>query len=234
MFKKRWHYFAAFLVLVLALLGPPLYSHFNGVSSDDLKNSLTLKEVQKPASVDEEKPEEKVTAQGNEVSERDQASFEDKRESSGSTAGHESRSKEGFGSKEGQQKKDFSEQKRDLKDAEKSGGTKVWIAVVGKNGELLFGPSFVTLNENSRWGITALGALEATGLSFTISPLYGDFVTSVEGQKNEGMSGWMYKVNDRIPSISAGKMSVKGGDKIIWWYSAGSNFRGPSWDSLKP
>jgi len=239
MSKKRWFYLAALLVLALALMGPPMYTHFYGDVSNDAGGTSILSGAQNSsASGDAEAPG------GNASTGKDDAAA-DKRATgrthspersggSGSTPFYEKdtgKSREGSA---GQQKKDLSEQKTGPKNKETSGGCKVWIAVVGKKGELLFGPSMVTLKENSRWGITALGALEATGLSFTTNPYYGDFVTSVEGQKNEGMSGWMYKVNDRIPSVSAGEMSVEWGDKVIWWYSAGSNFEGPSWDSLKP
>ncbi|NLO89369.1 MAG: DUF4430 domain-containing protein [Clostridia bacterium] len=174
--KKRWFYLAVFLVLALALIGPPLYTHFYGDVSNDAGDTSTLKDEQ----------------------------------NSPSSGGGE------------------------IPESETPDGYEVFVAVVGKEGELLFGPSMVTLKEDSRWGLTAMGALQATGLSFTTHPNYGDFVTSVEGLKNEGSGGWMYKVNDEIPSVSAGEITLERGDKVIWWYSSGSDFEGPSWDSLVP
>lgn len=106
---------------------------------------------------------------------------------------------------------------------------KVYVAVVGKNNELLFGPDSVTLSSDDRWGLTALGALDATGLDYVDS---NGFVKSIEGQANSGTNGWMYKVNSSIPSVKASEKSVSDGDKIIWWYSTDYKSSGPSWGSL--
>ncbi|ADG82117.1 S-layer homology domain-containing protein [Thermincola potens] len=105
----------------------------------------------------------------------------------------------------------------------------VSIAVVGKNGERLFGPGSVKVSKNGRWGLTALGALHATGLSYTDD---NGFVKSIAGQANSGMNGWMYKVNNSVPGVRACDKTVSEGDRVIWWYSTDMNSSGPSWDSL--
>ncbi|MDN5331084.1 MAG: hypothetical protein PWP45_309 [Tepidanaerobacteraceae bacterium] len=106
---------------------------------------------------------------------------------------------------------------------------KVYVAVVGKDGELLFGPSSVTVRANGKWGLTALGALDATGLDYVDD---NGFVKNIEGQSNSGMNGWMYKVNGKVPSILASKFTIDDGDEIIWWYSTDINSTGPEWDEL--
>ncbi|TYP54201.1 S-layer homology domain-containing protein [Thermosediminibacter litoriperuensis] len=103
------------------------------------------------------------------------------------------------------------------------------IAVVGKDGELLFGPDSVTVSRDGRWGLTALGALDATGLDYECD---GGFVKSIEGQANRGMNGWMYKVNGKIPSVAASEKAIRDGDEIIWWYSTDYNSSGPTWKDL--
>lgn len=103
------------------------------------------------------------------------------------------------------------------------------IAVVGKNGELLFGPGPVVVSKTGNWGLTALGALHVTGLSYTHD---GGFVKSIAGQANSGMSGWMYKVNNSVPASLAIDYRVNQGDRVIWWYSTDPNSSGPTWDSL--
>ncbi|MCF6096902.1 S-layer homology domain-containing protein [Thermovorax subterraneus] len=103
------------------------------------------------------------------------------------------------------------------------------IAVVGKDGELLFGPRSVTVRADGKWGLTALGALDATGLDYVDD---NGFVKSIEGQANKGMSGWMYKVNGKIPSVLASKFAINEGDEIIWWYSTDINSSGPTWEEL--
>ncbi|MGB9826671.1 MAG: hypothetical protein ACPLRU_08360, partial [Desulfofundulus sp.] len=42
---------------------------------------------------------------------------------------------------------------------ESEGGCRVWVAVVGKNGEFLFRPAQVTVKADNKWGVTAMGAL---------------------------------------------------------------------------
>lgn len=108
-------------------------------------------------------------------------------------------------------------------------GCSVDIAVVGENGELLYGPDSVFVSKEGRWGLTALGALDATGLEYTEN---GGMVTSIAGQANRGMNGWMYKVNNSIPSMSASAKTVKKDDRVIWWYSKDMSSPGPTWDSL--
>jgi hypothetical protein len=77
-----------------------------------------------------------------------------------------------------------------------------------------------------------LGALDATGLAYTVSARFPDFVDSVAGKYNHGQSGWMYKVNDEIPPAAAAKKPLKREDKVIWWYSKGMNVPPPAWDEL--
>jgi len=114
-----------------------------------------------------------------------------------------------------------------------SGGTsRVGVAVVGMHGELLFGPATVVVAESNKWGLTALGALEAAGLEYSMSPTYGNFVISIAGQANRGMSGWMYKVNEEIPMVAANEKEIKPGDKVIWWYSKSMNNPSPTWEDL--
>ncbi len=108
----------------------------------------------------------------------------------------------------------------------------VGIAVVGKDGELLYGPGSVTVSGTGKWGQTALGALDATGLDYTMSPAYPDFIDSIAGQANAGVNGWMYKVNGVVPMVAAKDKQVNSGDKIIWWYSTDMNSPGPDWDDL--
>lgn len=117
-------------------------------------------------------------------------------------------------------------------DGAKEDGYAVGIAVVGKDGELLYPPGYVTLTPRDTWGITALGALEATGLPYTPSTRWFGFVEAVAGQRNKGQAGWMFAVNGEIPLVAADEKPVKAGDKVIWWYSKNIGAPTPSWDDL--
>ncbi len=110
----------------------------------------------------------------------------------------------------------------------------VGLAVVGMDNKLLYGPSYVSVDESNEWGLTALGALDAPGLSYeTNSWSYGDFVVSIEGQANSGLSGWMYNVNGVAPAVGADQYEIEKGDKIIFYYSESMDQEPPTWDTLK-
>lgn len=111
-------------------------------------------------------------------------------------------------------------------------GCLVWIAVVGKNGEQLYETGQVLLKKDNKWGINALGALDATGLLYATMPTWPDFVYSISGQANSGVSGWMYSVNGDVPMHMADKHPVKAGDRVIWWYSNSMEQPQPRWDEL--
>jgi len=111
-------------------------------------------------------------------------------------------------------------------------GCQVGLAVVGKNGESLYRAGQVVVKKESKWGITALGALDAAGISYTTMPAWPDFVDSIGGQANKGMAGWMYSVNGEIPMHMAAKHPVKAGDKVIWWYSKSMDQPPPRWEDL--
>lgn len=111
-------------------------------------------------------------------------------------------------------------------------GCPVWLAVVGKNGEQLYKAGQVFIKKDNKWGINALGALEAAGISYVTSPVWPDFVYSISGQANSGVSGWMYSVNGDVPMHMADRHPVKAGDRVIWWYSNSMEQPQPRWDDL--
>lgn len=110
----------------------------------------------------------------------------------------------------------------------------VGLAVVGMDNELLYGPSYLSVDESNQWGLTALGALDASGLSYeTSSWSYGDFVVSIEGQANSGLSGWMYTANGASPAVGADLYEIEENDEIIFYYSQSMDQEPPTWDNLK-
>ncbi|MGI6487482.1 MAG: S-layer homology domain-containing protein [Syntrophothermaceae bacterium] len=108
----------------------------------------------------------------------------------------------------------------------------VEIAVVGKNNNLIFGPGSVTVSESDSYGITAMSALCKTGLSWGFSPDWDGLVTMIDGISNEGMNGWMYKVNHEAPMVVPRDKKVARGDQIIFWYSSDAMSNGPDWGDL--
>jgi len=96
-------------------------------------------------------------------------------------------------------------------------GIEAFISVRGKNDELFYSGA-VNLSHLDTHGITALGALHKTGLSYAYdSPL---FIHTIAGQANEGLNGWMYKVNGIAPSVPALQYNLSTGDAVEWYYSS--------------
>ena len=75
-------------------------------------------------------------------------------------------------------------------------GVTVSVKVIGKNGETLFGPQNMTLYPTDIYGITPVGALDKTGLSYDYDTI--DYIHTIAGQGPQGQNGWMYKVNNDL------------------------------------
>lgn len=108
----------------------------------------------------------------------------------------------------------------------------VGVAVVGRAGRLLYGPAEVRVAADGKWGVTALGALDATGLDYAVSPRWPGFVELIAGERNRGQAGWMYQVNGEVPPVAADRKRLRPGDRVIWWYSESLAARPPTWEEL--
>jgi LPXTG-motif cell wall-anchored protein len=109
----------------------------------------------------------------------------------------------------------------------------VSIAIVGKDGELLYAPEEITVEKSGEWGVTAFGALDATGIEYEVDEAdYGQYLKSVDGQAAEGMAGWMYTVNDEFAPVSMDQYNLQDGDRIIIYYSSDWENPAPTWEDL--
>ena len=81
----------------------------------------------------------------------------------------------------------------------------------------------VTLDENS----TALDALvqadkDSTALTVTVADSqFGAYVSAINGESEKtfkGWDGWLYRVNDTEPQLSAAEQSVSSGDSVVFYY----------------
>ncbi|MDD3269782.1 MAG: S-layer homology domain-containing protein [Syntrophomonadaceae bacterium] len=113
-------------------------------------------------------------------------------------------------------------------DSQAGDNISVFLQVLGKNNTSLFGPGQITLSPSSPYGLTALGALNASSLSWAFSTQFDTLVEVIAGQRNEGMSGWMYKINNSVPMVPARDAAVAQGDSVLWWYSTDASSSGPS------
>lgn len=108
------------------------------------------------------------------------------------------------------------------------------IAVVGKDGELLFGPNSFSVSEDGTFKLTVLGALDACGAGYQTGywEKWGYYVSSVCGLPGSGSSGWMYAVNGTPGAVMAGKCPVAKGDLIVFYYASSMDALPPSWSDL--
>ncbi|OPZ75396.1 MAG: Endo-1,4-beta-xylanase A precursor [Firmicutes bacterium ADurb.Bin456] len=105
--------------------------------------------------------------------------------------------------------------------------------MVGQENQLLYGPAQISMDKSNKWGLTALGVLDASGLAYgTSSWSYGYLVNAIEGLANEGLSGWMFTVNDKVPGSGADKCNIKVNDRIIFYYSSSMDQQPPKWGEL--
>jgi PKD repeat protein len=108
----------------------------------------------------------------------------------------------------------------------------VYIAVVGKDGGLLFGPGSVRISKDDAYGLTAMSALDATGLSWSFKTGMDGFIEKIAGETNAGMNGWCGKKNSSPFWDVPQAIPASQGDKFIFWYSMNADFNGPNWNDL--
>ncbi len=118
------------------------------------------------------------------------------------------------------------------------GGTatiSVGVAIVGSNGQTMYGPSYVNVNPDNQWGLTVLGALDATGIHYaTANWGYGVWVTNINGEvmQEGGTAGWVFTVNDVEGSVGPAAANIANGDHVIFYWSSSMSQEAPTWAEL--
>lgn len=229
--KKRLVYFIALLVVLAGAIGPALYMHKVYSSQQQYKQAESSK-----ADDNSVKERDDAAGPGRPAAGTGQTSPEAGKgrpaaeAEQGGPAPDQQNSAPGSASRESTAPPQVSSNSAPAVAPE--GGCRVGIAVVGKNGEFLFRAGEVIVKKDNKWGVTALGALDAAGIPYTTMPTWPDFVDSIGGQANSAMAGWMYSVNGEVPMHMADKHPVKTGDKVIWWYSKSMDQPPPQWEDL--
>ncbi|PKM48054.1 MAG: hypothetical protein CVV03_00350 [Firmicutes bacterium HGW-Firmicutes-8] len=229
--KQKLIYFIALLVILAGAIGPALYMH-KTVSSNQPDKQVEISKTadyglkEQGNTTDRSQTAASNSQVSSEVN-KDQPAAETKQ---GSTAIKQHNSTSASISRETMPRSQVSNNSIPVVAPES--GCKVGIAVVGESGEFLFGPAQVIVKKDNKWGITAMGALDAAGIPYAMKPTWPDFVDSISGQACRGVAGWMYNVNGDVPMHMADKHPVKTGDKVIWWYSKSMDQPTPQWDDL--
>lgn len=108
----------------------------------------------------------------------------------------------------------------------------VKVRVEGKT-QTLFGPTEVT--------VTAANAQEALEQASVLGELYyhvtvssfGSYIDQVGRYGGSASSGWVFKVNDLSPPVGADKVTLKDGDRVLWYYADFGPTGGPATLSVK-
>lgn len=94
----------------------------------------------------------------------------------------------------------------------------VKVRVEGKT-QTLFGPTEIT--------VTATNAQDALEQASILGELYyhvtqssfGAYVDQVGRYGGTASSGWVFKVGDLSPPVGADKVTLKDGDRVLWYYA---------------
>jgi hypothetical protein len=102
----------------------------------------------------------------------------------------------------------------------------VKVRVEGKT-RTLFGPTEVTVT-----AATPLDALEQASLIGEIyyhvtTASFGPYVDQIGRYGGEASSGWVFKVDDVSPPVGADKVTLKDGDRVLWYYATFGPTGGP-------
>ncbi len=113
----------------------------------------------------------------------------------------------------------------------------VGVAVVGMNGQLLYGPAYVTVSPDNQWGLTVLGALDAAVGSthyVTTNTDVGVWVTSIDGEAMQqgGTTVWVFTVNDVEVLTGPAATNIDNGNHVIWYWSNSMSQAAPTWAQL--
>jgi hypothetical protein len=94
----------------------------------------------------------------------------------------------------------------------------VHVRVEGKT-RTIWGPTDPPLAATT--ALDSLDAASAAGEFYfhvTVSG-FGPYVDQVGRYGGSGTSGWVFKVNDVSPPVGADKVTLKDGDRVLWYYA---------------
>lgn len=103
---------------------------------------------------------------------------------------------------------------------EKPGSIKIGISVIGKLGDVIYPAKKITIEDNAKYGKTALQALCQTGLDFKTKN-DDSYISEINGIKEDlsSTAGWKYKVNGKVPGVSAKNCKLENDDTVLWFWA---------------
>ena len=110
---------------------------------------------------------------------------------------------------------------------------RVHVRVEGKT-QTIFGANEPTLSVN----LNALDALEAASVAgefyyHVTTASFGKYVDQIGRYPAAGSSGWVFKVNGVSPPVGADAVTLKAGDRVLWYWATFGPNGGPPTLQLK-
>jgi hypothetical protein len=94
----------------------------------------------------------------------------------------------------------------------------VKVRVEGKT-QTLFGPTEITVNAaNAQDALEQASILGELYYHVTQSS-FGPYIDQVGRYGGTASSGWVFKVDDVSPPVGADKVTLKDGDRVLWYYA---------------
>ena len=94
----------------------------------------------------------------------------------------------------------------------------VKVRVEGKT-QTLFGPTEISVTaSNAQDAIEQASILGELYYHVTVSS-FGSYVDQVGRYGGSASSGWVFKVNDASPPVGADQVTLKDGDRVLWYYA---------------
>jgi hypothetical protein len=109
----------------------------------------------------------------------------------------------------------------------------VHVRVEGRT-RTIFAPTEITVTASN-----ALEALEQASLAgefyyHVTQSSFGPYVDQVARYGGTASSGWVFKVDDASPPVGADKVTLKDGDRVLWYYADFGPAGGPPTLVVKP
>src|SRR6202008_1451828 len=108
----------------------------------------------------------------------------------------------------------------------------VKVRVEGKT-QTLFGPTEITVTASSASCAFEQASILGELYYHVTQSSFGPYIDQVGRYGGTASSGWVFKVNDISPPVGADKVTLKDGDRVLWYYADFGPTGGPPTLSVK-
>lgn len=193
------------------IIGIGVYQGFNHHSYVDQDEKETVQEE-----VNDQVEEKEESQEQKDKEDSSQQTVETKPQEHAQTKKENQKKKE---SQTTQKQEKKQEEKQEEKPLEKA-NISIHIQVIGMN-ETVLSESIQVDKESTPFtvlkNVTSLKGIKVTTSGFG-SMIYVTGIGDLKEKQHGSSSGWMYKVNNVSPNMSAGSYKLKDNDQVLWYY----------------